>query len=111
MFTDLANNIHAYLFLSALFFVFGIITMTTRRNAIGLLMGVELVLNAAALNFVAFQAFKGLTSESPYLDGHVFSLFIIVIAAIEAAVAFAIVIRMFTAKKNIDPELATELKG
>lgn len=107
----LANNIYVYLFLSAAFFVFGLITMLTRKNAIALLMGVELILNAAGINFIAFQTFKGTTANSPWLDGHIFALFIIILAAIEAAVAFAIVVRFFANRKNIDPDLAVELKG
>jgi NADH-quinone oxidoreductase subunit K len=104
----LANNINIYLTLSAFFFVFGILTVLSRKNAIGIFMGVELILNAAALNFVVFQAFK---KNSGWLDGHVFSLFVIILAAIEAAVALAIVLRFFGSKRNIDPDRAVELKG
>ena len=85
-------------------------TTLTRRNTIGIFMGVELMLNAAAVNFVAFTAFQK-TRVDDWLHGHIFGLFIIILAAIEAAVALAIVLRVFAARRNIDPTKATELKG
>jgi len=107
-----ASNIEMYLFLSSLFFVFGILCMLTRKNAIGIFMGVELMLNAAALNFVAFQAFhRASPLRGNWLHGHIFGLFIIILAAIEAAVALAIVLRVFAVRRNIDPDQATELRG
>ena len=62
----------------------------TRRNGIAVLMGVELILNAANLNFIAFSRFGGMN-----MDGHIFALFVIVLAAAEAAVALAIVINIY----------------
>jgi NADH:ubiquinone oxidoreductase subunit K len=109
-FAGISNNINLYLTLSAVFFVFGILTTLTRKNSIGIFMGVELMLNAAALNFVAFGAFQKLKADS-WLHGQVFSMFIIILAAIEAAVALAIVLRVFATKQNIDPDNLTELKG
>jgi len=106
----LANNLEFYLTLSAVFFVFGAFTALTRKNAVGLFMGVELMLNAAALNFVAFQSFQKTHADS-WLHGQIFALFVIILAAIEAAVALAIVLRLFGSKQNIDPDKATELKG
>jgi NADH-quinone oxidoreductase subunit K len=106
----ISNNINIYLILSAVFFVFGILTTLTRKNSIGIFMGVELMLNAAALNFVAFNAFQK-TKVDSWLHGQVFSMFIIILAAIEAAVALAIVLRVFAARQNIDPDVLTELKG
>ena len=112
MFQGLAQNLHFYLALSAIFFVFGVLTVLSRKNAVGIFMGVELMLNAAAVNFVAFQTFKKpLASAGSWLHGHVFSLFIIILAAIEAAVALAIVLRVFGTMQTIDPDKATELKG
>ena len=108
----LATNLHTYLVLSSVFFVLGIITTLARKNMIGIFMGVELMLNAAALNFVAFQTFKkGLTGQSGQPHGHIFALFIIILAAIEAAVALAIVLRTFGARHTIDPDKTTELRG
>jgi NAD(P)H-quinone oxidoreductase subunit 4L len=106
----IANNITLYLSLSAILFVFGILCALTRKNSIGLFMGVELMLNGAALNFVAFNAFQKSPPDT-WLHGHIFALFIIILAAIEAAVALAIVLRMFGTLRTIDPDKATELKG
>ncbi len=79
-----------YLVLSAIMFSLGIFTVLSRRHVIVMLMGTELILNAAALNFVAFGRYV-----SGGLDGQLMSLFVIVLAAAEAAVALAIVIAMF----------------
>lgn len=80
-----------FLFIGAVLFVCGVICMTTKRNGIGVLMGVELVLNGANLNFITFSRFTPLG-----LDGQVFSLFVIVLAAAEAAVALAIALNFTT---------------
>src|SRR5258707_785970 len=81
-----------YLVLGALLFVCGLLSMMLKRNAIGILMGVELILNAANLNLVAFNRYSHATSADgrPMLDGQIFAIFIIVLAAAEAAVALAI---------------------
>ena len=107
----LSNNLQAYLILSAAFFACGIIAILSRRNVIGIFMGVELVLNAAALNFVAFEALKKNAMNDAWPHGHIFALFIIILAAIEAAVALAIVLRVFGTIRSIDPDKAVELKG
>ena len=106
----ISNNLTIYLTLSAIFFVFGVLATLTRKNTIGLFMGVELMLNAAGLNFVAFNAFNKIKPDA-WLHGQIFSLFIIILAAIEAAVALAIVLRVFAIKHNINPDNAVELKG
>ena len=110
MLAGISNNLNLFLLLGAIFFVFGCVTVLTRKNAIGVFMGVELMLNAAALNFVAFQAFQKFPKDT-WLHGQIFSLFIIVLAAIEAAVALAIVLRVFGATETIDPNRATGLRG
>lgn len=92
--------------LSALIFCLGLYNVMTRRNAIGVLMGVELILNAAAINFVAFAHYGGST-----VAGQVYTLFIIVLAAAEAAVALAIVVAIYKRFHNIDVEKATLLQG
>jgi NADH-quinone oxidoreductase subunit K len=79
-----------YLSLSAIFLSLGIYTVLSRRHVIVMLMGTELILNAAALNFVAFGRYVG-----GGLNGQLMTIFILVIAAAEAAVALAIVISMF----------------
>lgn len=79
-----------YLVLSAIMLSLGIFTVLSRRHVIVMLMGTELILNAAALNFVAFGRYV-----SGGLNGQLMALFVIVLAAAEAAVALAIVIAMF----------------
>ena len=76
------DSINSYLFISSMLFCLGLFGVITRRNAIAVLMGVELILNAANINFVAFSKFNGMN-----IDGHIFSLMVIVLAAAEAAVA------------------------
>jgi len=101
-----------YLVLGALLFVSGLLTILLKRNAIGILMGVELVLNAANVNLVAFNHFswRG-TASSPALDGQIFAVFIIVLAAAEAAVALAIFLNFYNNFSTIDVERAQNLKG
>ena len=102
-----------YLVLAAIVFVCGLVTMLTKRNAIGILIGVELVLNAANINLVAFNRFShGLAAGgSPLLTGQVFAIFIIVVAAAEAAVALAIFLNFYNNFASIDVERAKNLKG
>lgn len=107
----IANNLSFYLVVSAILFVLGVITALSRKNTIGIFMGVELVLNAAAINFVAVKLLNAKAAASPTQDGSVFALFIIVLAAIEAAVALAIVLRVFAMKRSIDPDRMAKLKG
>jgi NADH-quinone oxidoreductase subunit K len=104
--------LHHYLFLAALLFVCGLTTMLLKRNAIGILMGVELILNAANINLVAFNhfAYAGAAGR-PLMDGQIFALFIIVFAAAEAAVALAIFLNFYNSFTTIDVERAQNLKG
>jgi len=95
-----------FLALSSLIFCLGLYNVMTRRNAIGILMGVELILNAASINLVAFGRYNG----TP-VSGSVFALFIIVLAAAEAAVALAIVVNIYKRYHTIDTAEATLLKG
>ena len=99
------SHLGGYVFISSAMFVLGIFTMVTRRNAIYVLMGAELILNAAALNFVAFSHYvHGLVA------GQVVALFIIVLAAAEAAIALAIVLSIFRAFQSIDAEDTATLR-
>ena len=103
-----------YLVLGAFVFVCGLLAIMLKRNAIGILMGVELVLNAANINLVAFNrcAHAGdLRAGRPLLDGQVFAIFIIVLAAAEAAVALAIFLNFYNNYATIDVERGHELKG
>ncbi len=90
-----------FLVVGALLFALGIVTVSTRRNAVGVLMGVELLLNAANVNFVAFNRYV-----MGGVSGQVFSLFVIVLAAAEAAVGLAIVLSIFQTFKTIDVRAA-----
>ena len=99
---DQLNN---YLYISAILFSLGPFAVMTRRNGIAVLMGVELILNAANLNFVAFSRFGGMN-----MDGHIFSLFVIVLAAAEAAVALAIVINIYNNLHTINVDDAAMMK-
>jgi NADH:ubiquinone oxidoreductase subunit K len=102
----MAADLNSYLIVGAVLFVCGVICMATKRNGIGVLMGVELVLNGANVNFVAFSRFTDLG-----LDGQVFSLFVIVLAAAEAAIALAIALNFYNNHLTIDVDRANKLKG
>jgi len=97
----------AYLILSAFVFVCGIICIATKRNAIGILMGVELVLNAANINFVASARYH----PGFPIEGQVFALMVIVLAAAEAAVALAIILNFYNNHATVDVDQAEDLKG
>lgn len=99
-----------YLIVGAVMFVIGAICMATKRNALGVLMGIELVLNGANINFVAFGS-QYLRSETLGLDGQLVALFVIVLAAAEAAVALAIALNFYNNHATIDVDRADELKG
>jgi NADH:ubiquinone oxidoreductase subunit K len=101
-----------YLIVAAMMFVCGLLTILLKRNAIGILMGVELVLNAANINLVAFNryAWAGVNG-APLLSGQIFAIFVIVLAAAEAAVALAIFLNFYNNFSTIDVERATNLKG
>lgn len=100
-------GLNHYLLLGALLFVCGAVCMATKRNAVGVLMGVELVLNGATVNFLAFAHFN----PAFELEGQIFGLFIIVLAAAEAAVALAIVLNFYNNHATVDVDTAEELKG
>ncbi len=80
-----------YLAVSAVLFSIGLVVIMTRRNAIAVLMGLEMLLNAAGINFVAFNKY----SAPERLDGQIFTIFIIILAAAEAATALAIVLNVY----------------
>ncbi len=96
-----------YLVVAAIIFSAGLFTMMTKRNAIGILIGVELVLNAANINLVAFDRYLG----PGRLDGQIVALFVIVLAAAEAALAVGICINLYKNLATIDVDRATELRG
>ena len=105
-------NLTHFLILAAVMFVCGVLTILLKRNAIGILMGVELILNAANVNLVAFNHFSWPgTAASPAFGGQVFAIFVIVLAAAEAAVALAIFLNFYNNFSTIDVERAQNLKG
>lgn len=114
-------GLNHYLVLSAVVLACGLMTILLKRNAIGILIGVELVLNAANINLVALNKYwhagpaAGLSASgtvaSPALDGQVFALFVIVVAAAEAAVALAIFLNFYNNFASIDVEKGREMKG
>lgn len=108
-----AIGLHHYLLLGALLFVCGVVCMATKRNAIGVLMGVELVLNGANVNFVAFARYARDASGVALfeVEGQMFALFVIVLAAAEAAIALAIVLNFYNNHMTVDVDTAEELKG
>ena len=99
-----------FLIVGAVLFVTGVVCMATKRNALGVLMGIELVLNGANINFVAFGS-PYLRPQNLGLDGQLIALFVIVLAAAEAAVALAIALNFYNNFATIDVDQADELKG
>ena len=96
-----------FLVLSAFLFVCGAVCVATKRNAIGVLMGVELILNAANVNFVAFARYN----PAFRIEGQVFALMVIVLAAAEAAIALAIILNFYNNHATVDVDQADELRG
>ncbi|MBM4075109.1 MAG: NADH-quinone oxidoreductase subunit NuoK [Planctomycetes bacterium] len=99
-------GLESYLMVGSVLFVCGVVCMAIKRNGIGVLMGVELVLNGANINFVAFSRFTPLG-----LDGQTVALFVIVLAAAEAAVALAIALNFYNNHLTIDVDRGNELHG
>jgi NADH:ubiquinone oxidoreductase subunit K len=95
-----------YLALAALLFAIGLFGVITRRNTIGILMSLELMFNAANINFVAFNKFLAPTA----LTGQMFSLFIIVVAAAEATVGLAIVLLLYRNWRGINTDNISIMK-
>lgn len=99
-----------YMAVGAVLFVTGAVCMATKRNALGVLMGIELVLNGANVNFIAFGS-KYFREDNLGLDGQLMVLFVIVLAAAEAAVALAIALNFYNNHTSIDVDRADDLKG
>jgi NAD(P)H-quinone oxidoreductase subunit 4L len=102
-----------YMAVGAIMFTAGVVCMAVKRNALGVLMGIELVLNGANVNFVALGSdyLQKNPSMSLGLDGHFIALFVIVLAAAEAAVALAITLNYYNNHSTVDVDRADELKG
>ena len=95
-----------YLAIAAILFTLGVYCVLTRRNAVTILMGIELILNSANLNFVAFARFC-----TGGILGQVFAVFVIIMAAAEAAIALAIVLNLYKRMNSIDVDEADTMRG
>lgn len=100
-------SLNHYLIVGAVLFCTGLFTMMTKRNAIGILIGVELVLNSANVNLVAFDRYLG----PGRMDGQLMALFVIVLAAAEAALAVGICINLYKNVATVDVDRAASLRG
>ena len=98
-------GLEAYLLVGALLFATGVLAVLSRRNAVAVLIGIELMLNAANVNLVAFDRFGG------GIDGQTFALFVLAIAAAEAAVALAIILNVYDSTDRVDVDRVDQLKG
>lgn len=94
-----------YLILSAIIFGLGLYALVSRRNAILVLMGIELILNAANINLIAFSRYSGLG-----VDGHVISVFVIILAVAEAAIALGIILALYTNYLTVNLDEADTMK-
>jgi NAD(P)H-quinone oxidoreductase subunit 4L len=99
-------NLYHYIALSAILFCIGIFGVLTRRNAIGILMSIELLFNAVNINFVAFARFI----DPQAIAGQVFTIFVITIAAAEAAVGLAIIILIYRQHKGVEVDRVNIMK-
>ena len=97
-------GLNHYLIISAILFGLGLFAVVTRKNAIVVLMGVELILNAANINFLAFSKYNG------GMEGVMFSLFVIVLAAAEAAIALAIIINIYKSFYTVEVSSIDSMK-
>ncbi len=100
-------DLEHYLIVGALLFAIGLFLALSKRNFVGVLMGVELMFNAANLTLIAFSRF--VESANP-IDGHVFVVFVVTVAAAEAAVALAIAVLLYRVKETIDVDQVNLLK-
>src|SRR5512141_1365538 len=96
-----------YLVVAAILFSIGVFGVLARRNAVGILMGVELMLNAVNINLVAFWRYLQPTDVS----GQVFALFVLVVAAAEAVAGLALILSVYRDRTSIDAEAIDLLKG
>jgi len=99
-------SVQHFIVLSAIVFCLGLFCVVTRRNALGILMGIELILNSANINYVAFARYGG----GAY-DGQIFAIFVIMLAAAEAAIGLAIVLGIYQTFDTIDVDATDRLRG
>lgn len=94
-------DLSKFLVIGALLFIIGVAGVLTRRNIIVIFMSIELILNAANLNFIAFSRYLSETNSDNALAGQIFTVFVIVVAAAEAAIGLGIVIALYRNKETI----------
>ena len=94
-------DLSKFLVIGALLFIIGVAGVLTRRNIIVIFMSIELILNAANLNFIAFSRYLQETGSANALAGQIFTVFVIVVAAAEAAIGLGIVIALYRNKETI----------
>jgi NADH:ubiquinone oxidoreductase subunit K len=99
-------SLESFLFVSAIIFTLGVYGVLTRRNAVQILMSVELMLNAVAINFVAFAAY----TDGELFRGLVFAIFVITIAAAEVGLALGIILRVFRNRATANVDEVSSLK-
>lgn len=97
-------TLNHFLTVSAILFALGLFGVMSRRNGVVVLMGIELILNSANINLVAFSRYNG------SLDGHMLAIFVIILAACEAVVALAIVLNLYANFKTVNLEDIDNLK-
>ncbi|MDP8238423.1 MAG: NADH-quinone oxidoreductase subunit NuoK [Candidatus Hatepunaea meridiana] len=100
------HDLNVYLFISGALFLLGLLAVITRKNAVSVLMGIELILNSAGLNFVAFSHFS-----TGNLSGQAAALFVIIVAAAEAAVALAVFLNIYRLKGTSEVNKVNILQG
>lgn len=101
-------GLQAYMLIAAAMFSVGLGVVVVRRNAIAVLCGIELILNGAALNFVAINRFGG---DANRMDGQMFAIFIIILAAAEAAVALGILLNLYQLTNTVQVDEADQLRN
>lgn len=115
---DLVPNLYWYLVVGAILFCIGLYGALAKRNAVSILMSIELMFNAVNLTFVAFaryiqpatQRVSSIQSANPELTGQIFAIFVITVAAAEAAVGLAIILMLYRRRRTINADEMTLLK-
>lgn len=103
----MSNSLYAYLMISVVLFGLGIYGLLARRNLVAMLISLELILNSASLNFLAFNRFT-LPDKS---TGQVFAVFIIALAAAEVCIGLSLILLLFRSRQSVDADQASEIKG
>jgi NADH-quinone oxidoreductase subunit K len=98
-------SLQHFLIVSAVLFSLGLFAVVTRRNAIMVLMGIELILNSANINFLAFSRYNALN-----IDGQMAAIFVIILAAAEAAIGLAIVLNIFKNFNTVNVDEVSSMK-